>query len=507
MAVFSVIAKHSRMGDTIRYVSNSKKTKIDKMDIKDYFSRASMKYLYEGKLISGVNCHVDNVQKEMIFVQERYAQRNSGIECFHGIQSFKSGEVTSLECHRIGVEFAELCWGSDYQVLVATHVNTDQYHNHFVINPVSMWNGKKWQFRKTELNRCRLISDYICKEHGLSVIKHPVKGSKTVLNQIEYNGGATKFNLMRESLEKVLSISASIEELCVCMRFEGYIIEYQIEGPLECTIKTGSDKYPIRLERLGDYTGKKLKERFDNNRFVDRYKTISKYKEHIKEEERYLSRNYNHIVSEVNNNHWKERQSLNEQYRSLMSFLEPISREMKRDDDYPLIFSPECKLALRRIKWHRQLAALCEKYRIDKHSEIKEKIDALSAKTKEITDSKERKLINSEIKVLKSLGRHSSKILKILSSEREEQYKRIIVQEKGICLPDKTIDSMDIFPEGYNSIIRGRERKPKDLLSLLNSGWIDTYKEKVAEEENRAKERYRNQDIEYRKKSRDDIEL
>ena len=40
-------------------------------------------------------------------------------------------------------------WGKRFQVLVATHMNTDNLHNHFVINSVSYVDGKKYEQRRS----------------------------------------------------------------------------------------------------------------------------------------------------------------------------------------------------------------------------------------------------------------------------------------------------------------------------------------------------------------------
>ncbi|MFR8331442.1 MAG: relaxase/mobilization nuclease domain-containing protein [Oscillospiraceae bacterium] len=69
-------------------------------------------------------------------------------------QSFKPGEVTPEQCHAIGVELARRVWGGRFQVLVATHLNTDCLHNHFVINAVSYVDGKKYEQRRDQYRRC-----------------------------------------------------------------------------------------------------------------------------------------------------------------------------------------------------------------------------------------------------------------------------------------------------------------------------------------------------------------
>ena len=69
-------------------------------------------------------------------VQERFG-KTDGVVALHAYQSFREGEVTPEQCHEIGVALARKVWGKRFQVLVATHMNTDNLHNHFVINSVS----------------------------------------------------------------------------------------------------------------------------------------------------------------------------------------------------------------------------------------------------------------------------------------------------------------------------------------------------------------------------------
>lgn len=60
-------------------------------------------------------------------------QDESEIVCYHGYQSFKKGEVTPEQAHEVGVKLAERMWGDRFQVIVATHLNTDCLHNHFAL--------------------------------------------------------------------------------------------------------------------------------------------------------------------------------------------------------------------------------------------------------------------------------------------------------------------------------------------------------------------------------------
>ena len=68
---------------------------------------------------------------------------------------------------------ARKVWGRRFQVLVATHMNTDNLHNHFVINSVSYVDGKKYEQRRSQYAEFRETSDKLCREYGLSVVEQP----------------------------------------------------------------------------------------------------------------------------------------------------------------------------------------------------------------------------------------------------------------------------------------------------------------------------------------------
>lgn len=109
---------------------------------------------------------------------------------------------------------------TDRQVLVATHFNTGTYHNHFVVNPVNMWTGKKLEAKYEVYYKLRDMSDRICKEHGLSVVKNPQR-HKTARSVYfaEKNGEPTRYDLMRRALDEALTMSSSWTELsAVCGR-------------------------------------------------------------------------------------------------------------------------------------------------------------------------------------------------------------------------------------------------------------------------------------------------
>ena len=174
MATTSIWSIKNNLKQSINYIINPEKTLN-----KDYGNRQSYSYLeepikdYNFKqekvcYVSCLNCDEDNPCDDMEFTKERYRKKD-GVLAYHGYQSFKEGEVTPDIAHEIGVKFAEEMF-KDYEVVVATHQNTNHIHNHFIINSVSFKSGKKYNNNLTNISKIRHISDSLCSEYGLSVL-------------------------------------------------------------------------------------------------------------------------------------------------------------------------------------------------------------------------------------------------------------------------------------------------------------------------------------------------
>jgi type IV secretory pathway VirD2 relaxase len=75
---------------------------------------------------------------------KRFWNKPGGNTAYHAYQAFKPGEVTPEQCHEIGVRLAQKLWGDRFEVVVATHLDQEHLHNHFVLNSVSFKDGYKF---------------------------------------------------------------------------------------------------------------------------------------------------------------------------------------------------------------------------------------------------------------------------------------------------------------------------------------------------------------------------
>ena len=232
--------------DVIEYAANEDKTE--------------MKYY-----VSTINCNKRCARDEFAMVKKRFG-KEGGIVAFHAYQSFAPGEVNPSEAHSIGVELARRLWGDRFQIVVATHVNTKAVHNHLVINSISFKDGKRFHGCRETTGMLREMSDRICQEHGLSVIKNP-KGQRvnTYLYKMERAGMPTRYNVARKSIDEAIALCLTIEEFKAELRSRGYSYRFDPQRKY-WTITPPGWKKPIRIHQLGEnYTRESIERRIYEN--------------------------------------------------------------------------------------------------------------------------------------------------------------------------------------------------------------------------------------------------
>lgn len=214
----------------------------------------------ERKYVSGVNCSAAFAYEEMMAVKRKYGERGK-VVAYHGYQSFKTDELTPEQCHKIGIETARRMWGKDYQILVTTHLNTDNLHNHFVVNSVSFRDGHKFRNSIEQHYELREISDAICKEHGLSVLQNAkfYGGQSKGAHWREQRGQPTHRQQLKQDVEYCLKYSMNWEQFYQQMQAKGYTID-----PIRMSVKADGWQRAVRLDRLG-YTDEAIYERWDWN--------------------------------------------------------------------------------------------------------------------------------------------------------------------------------------------------------------------------------------------------
>jgi len=227
MAVTEIWPVHNRADHLLAYVTNrDKTTNTDYDDLKDLIEYDANEIKTERKLyVTGINCEPENAYAKM---KEAYKLNDKvmPIVAYHAYQSFRAGEVDAKTAHEIGIKMAEELWGDRFHVVVATHLNTNHYHNHFAICSTSFIDGSRYHDDKASKARMRAASDELCREYGLSVVEHrKYKREKSFTEIIaERNGMPTLLSQMKEDVDRAISQSVSMKQFAFNLRQMGYAV-------------------------------------------------------------------------------------------------------------------------------------------------------------------------------------------------------------------------------------------------------------------------------------------
>lgn len=207
------------------------------------------------KYVSGVNCTTVDPYSEFMLTKKAYPSDNRNGQkdryFYHYYQSFSPNDNVSRDLvHQIGIEFAERAWKNN-EVIVATHLDKDHLHNHFVINGIDLETGKRLRQGPNTLKELRAISDEICLKYGVNILppyeKTKLKSPSANEYRAALNGNSWKFKLAGD-IDYVMTLASNKKDYINLMNKLGYdvlwsddrkYITYSIIGTkLKCRDKT-----------------------------------------------------------------------------------------------------------------------------------------------------------------------------------------------------------------------------------------------------------------------------
>ena len=258
-----------KLKDVIEYARNPDKTTDSKYLDDDLYK--ALRYTQNDEktdkavYVDSINCPKKRAYEQMMTTMRRFGKMGGNV-AYHGFQSFKTGEVTPEEAHRIGMETARRMWGDEYEIVVTTHLNTDNLHNHMVVNSVSFKTGRKFENHISDHYRLREISDAVCREYGKSILKDaPFYGGEKGAYWIHKNGGLTHKDILKRDIESVLQYSRNPEDFQRRLGALGYQFIRGDDKYQHLSVKALDWKRPIRLSSLG-YTREVINARFEQHR-------------------------------------------------------------------------------------------------------------------------------------------------------------------------------------------------------------------------------------------------
>ncbi len=155
-------------------------------------------------------------------------------------------------------EFAEKAW-PDNQILVATHVDREHIHSHFLINSVCYESGYMLRQGPTTLKKIRRLSDEICLAHGFSVLPpdppkhHKEPGNREYLSMDKNQSWKLQLMIV---IEDAMTLARSREHFIKLLGRKGYKVRWTDERKsITYTTRTGMKCRDVKL-----YEPKFLKE-------------------------------------------------------------------------------------------------------------------------------------------------------------------------------------------------------------------------------------------------------
>ena len=218
----------------VECIPEKKQTPSAQKGVIDYCMQPS-KTLDEGEqlaYVSGINCIPELAQESFLATQKHFGCKAGNVRFYHYVQSFRPEErLSPQQAHDIGLELAQSF--GNREVIVATHIDRDHLHNHFVVSAYDFETGTKLHNNKVYLADLRKRSDEICQAHGLSTLKEydPHKKSQR-LGPKEYRaaerGNSWKMEL-RVAIDYCMARARNKTEFKKQMKKLGYDMVYTPE--------------------------------------------------------------------------------------------------------------------------------------------------------------------------------------------------------------------------------------------------------------------------------------
>ena len=227
-----------------------------------------------GELVLAYMCAPRTADEEFMLTKRDYdyltsrEQGDKNVLAYHIRQSFKPGEVSPDVALKIGYELGMKFTKGRHAFIVATHTDRPHIHNHIVFNSTALCGTRKFKDFWHSALALRKISDLLCLEHGLSVIKNPKPSKGKNYNKWLGNKEPSWQEKLRRKIDEVLPHCDSFEHFLALMKTAGYMVN---DKRKHITFLAAGQKKPTRMDSLkGEHTEQAVRER------IERYKAARK---------------------------------------------------------------------------------------------------------------------------------------------------------------------------------------------------------------------------------------
>lgn len=139
-----------------------------------------------GEFITAFECDPITADAEFSLAKAQYKaatgreqKADADVITYQIRQSFLPGEITPEEANKIGYELALRWTKGRHAFIVTTHTDKAHIHNHIYYNSTSLDCTRKFRNFWGSSFALRRVSDRLCLENGLSIVKNPKPHSQT----------------------------------------------------------------------------------------------------------------------------------------------------------------------------------------------------------------------------------------------------------------------------------------------------------------------------------------
>ena len=205
----------------------------------------------DGTYLSSYHCDPKTAADEFLLSKRMYEQytgrKNGDIIAYQIRQSFRPGEVTAEEANRIGYDLAMSFTKGRHAFIVATHTDRAHIHNHIIYDATTLDYRRKFKNYFLSSFAIQRISDLLCLEHGLSVIRPTLYSERT--KYIDKRRTPSIRDSIRTDIDGILveRIPATVDDLIYALEKKGYECK---QGKNIAIRKEGQKRF-IRFSSLG----------------------------------------------------------------------------------------------------------------------------------------------------------------------------------------------------------------------------------------------------------------
>lgn len=152
--------------DSVSYAVDDKTGKVT------YPTYSTVLNCRTGHPVNTFNAIIEEYGKVELMMGNSRSKDGKPVLAWHYHQNFE-GHVDPVIANEIGVRLAKEVF-ENFPVVVGTHTNTENTHNHIIICAWN-WGGGKWNQDNAAYRHIREVSDRLCEEYGLSVLRDTQK--------------------------------------------------------------------------------------------------------------------------------------------------------------------------------------------------------------------------------------------------------------------------------------------------------------------------------------------